>query len=64
MRKRAAEHPELSRDLPLPTIFDFGCGQKQGTNDKGDVADIAICGAGSDLAPYQRLRDLENTPVN
>ena len=58
------QQSELSRDLPLPLIFDFGCGQKQRTNDKGDVVDIAICGAGSDSAPYQRLRELENTQVN
>ena len=56
MRKRAAENPEPLRDLP--TIYDFGCGQKQRTNDKGNVADIAIRGAGSDPAPNQRLREL------
>ena len=56
MRKRAADHPVPCRSLT--TIFDFGCGRKQRTDAKGEIADIATTGQGNTSAPNQRLREL------
>ena len=60
MRKRAAEHPQPCR--ALATVFDFGCGRKQRSDAKGEVADVVVTNPNLNgenrEAPNQRLREL------
>eukprot|EP00956_Cyclotella_meneghiniana_P039672 scaffold176861_cov23-Cyclotella_meneghiniana.AAC.1 len=58
MRKRAAEHPEPSRNLT--NIFDFGCGRKQRADVHGEVANTANPTDCAATAPNQRMRELRS----